>query len=249
MSEIVEVVEDRSVKFRSPIAIEGLPDVGLVGTIAGLHLIEQLGLTEVAHLESEEFPPVMVLHSGLLRDPVRIFGNESLLVLTSEVPLPIMALNSTARVVTKWFRSKGVKLIVSLSGIPVQERVDIQKPQVYGVANNRESLDLLKSRGLEVMEEGFVAGIYALLLKECTKMQMPAVALLSQAFLKYPDPGAAASVVEALNKLIGIKVDVTNLIEKGDEIRVKARDLMKQTEGPISDMQKPVEQGIPIMYR
>jgi uncharacterized protein len=249
MSEIVQLVEDRDVRYRSPIAIEGLPDVGLVGTIAGSHMVEQLGLSEVAHLESDAFPPVMVLHDGVLRDPVRIYGNENLLLLTSEIPLPIETLNSAARTITRWFKSKNVKLAVSLSGIPVRERVEIKTPNVYSVANNPDSRDFLKNRGIDVMEEGFIAGIYAVLLKESSKIQLPAVALLSQSFLKYPDPGAAASVIQALNKLIGVSVDVKNLLEKGDEIRVKARDLMKQAEGSIADMQKPVEQGIPIMYR
>jgi uncharacterized protein len=249
MTEIVEIVEDRQVKFRSPIAIEGLPDVGLVGTIAASHIIEQLRLQEVAHLESESFPPIMVLHDGILKDPIRLYGTESLLVLTSEVPLPVVTLHSAARVVSKWFTEKGVNLVVSLSGIPVQNRVDINKPSVYSVANGPESRDLLKKRGIKVMEEGFIAGIYALLLKEFAKNQLPAVAMLSQSFLKYPDPGAAASVISALNQLVGFKIEVKDLLEKGDEIRVKARDLMKQAEGTIIDMQKPVEQGIPIMYR
>ncbi len=249
MPEIVQIIEDRDVRFRSPIAVEGLPDVGLVGTIASSHMIEQLKLDEVAHLESEEFPPVMVLRDGILKDPVRIYGNENLLVLTSEIPLPIATLNPAARAIARWFKAKNVKMAVSLSGIPVQDRVDIKTPNVYSVANNAESLGFLKKQGIEVMEEGFIAGIYALLLKESSRVELPAVALLSQSFLKYPDPGAAASVIQALNKLIGVNVDVQSLLEKGDEIRVKARDLMKQAEGSIIDMQKPMEQGIPIMYR
>lgn len=249
MSELVEILEDEELSFRSPIAIEGLPDVGLVGTIAASHIVEQLDLKEVAHLESEKFPPIMVLHGGVLRDPVRIYGREDLLVLTSEVPLPITTIHSAARVLSRWFQEKGVRLEVSLSGIPMQERVDIQIPKVYSVANSRESRDILKSRGIEVMEEGFLAGVYALILKELTKVGLPGVALLSQSFLRYPDPGAAASVILALNKIAGFNIDVKGLLDKGDEIRVKARDLMKQAEGTISDMQKPIEQSIPIMYR
>ncbi len=249
MAEIVEIIEDEEHRFRSPVAIEGLPDIGLVGTIAASHIVEQFNLKEIAHLESEEFPPIMVLHKGVLRDPVRIYGNENLLVLTSEIPLPIATIQPAARVLSKWFQEKGVRLEISLSGIPVQDRVNIQTPKVYSVANSSESRDLLKKSGVEVMEEGFVAGIYALILKELTKIRLPAVALLSQAFLKYPDPGASASVIQSLNKVAGISIDVKTLLEKGDEIRVKARDLMKQAQGTISDMQKPVEQTIPIMYR
>lgn len=99
------------------------------------------------------------------------------------------------------------------------------------------------------MEEGFVAGIYALLLEECTERKIPAVALLAQAFLSYPDPGAAASALLTLGKILKVKFNVQPLHEKGDEIRLKARDLMKQAQGVISGMQKGSEQEIPLMYR
>jgi len=138
---------------------------------------------------------------------------------------------------------------VSLSGIPVQNRVDISQPKVYSIVNSTESKNKLKSMGIEVMEEGFIAGIYALILRELTRIRLPAIALLAESFLKYPDPGAAASVIESLNKIIGTKIAVKSLLEKGDEIKVKARDLMMQSQGVINDMQKPVEQSIPIMYR
>jgi uncharacterized protein len=249
MDEIVRLVEDKEYNFETPISIEGLPDVGLVGAIAASHIVEELELEEIAHLESEQFPPIMVIHKGMPKDPVRIYGNRNLIVLASEIPLPINTIAPAVRILSKWFRDKGVRMEVSLSGIPVQNRVDISQPKVYSVVNSIESKNKLKSMGIEVMEEGFIAGIYALILRELTRIKLPAIALLAESFLKYPDPGAAASVIESLNKIIGTKIAVKSLLEKGDEIKVKARDLMMQSQGVINDMQKPVEQSIPIMYR
>jgi len=245
----VKLVEDLQMSFKSPIAVEGLPDIGLVGTIAASHIIEQLNLKQVAHLESDEFPPVMVLHGGVIKNPVSIYGNDKLIVLTSEIPIPVITIYDTARVITRWFKDKGITLEVSLSGFPIQDRVNIIEPKVYAVANNKESKDILNKKEIEVMEEGFLSGAYALILKELIKYDLPAIALLSQSFLKYPDPAAAAAVILALNKIAGMDIGVKNLLEKGDEIRIKARDLMRQSEGTIGDMLKPVEQTIPIMYR
>jgi len=42
---------------------------------------------------------------------------------------------------------------------------------------------------------------------------------------------------------------VGELLEKGEEIKLKARDLMRQTALSAPEMQKGVEQDIPIMYR
>jgi len=191
----------------------------------------------------------MVLHKGVLEDPVRIYGNEKLAIVTSEIPLPVEVIRTTARVLASWLHEKGVELTVSISGIPTQNRLNIETPLVFGVANSRNASEILRSKGIEVMEEGFIAGVYALILKECKKIGMPAVALLAQSFLKYPDPGAAASALISLNKITGIDMDVKVLLEKADEIRIKARDLMRQAEGAIEGMKKPTEQAIPIMYR
>jgi len=106
MDEIVRLVEDKEYSFETPISIEGLPDVGLVGAIAASHIVEELELEEIAHLESEQFPPIMVIHKGMPKDPVRIYGNKNLIVLASEIPLPINTIAPTVKILSKWFRIK-----------------------------------------------------------------------------------------------------------------------------------------------
>ncbi|HID19656.1 MAG TPA: hypothetical protein EYP28_01765, partial [Methanophagales archaeon] len=76
-----------------------------------------------------------------------------------------------------------------------------------------------------------------------------AISLLAQCFPVYPDPGAAASAIESLEKFLKFGIDVGELLEKGEEIKLKARDLMRQTALSAPEMQKGVEQDMPIMYR
>jgi predicted ATP-grasp superfamily ATP-dependent carboligase len=131
MSEEMKIVERDGVKFSNPVVIEGLPDVGLVGTIAATHMVELLGLEQVAHFESNLFPPIMVMHKGVLTDPVRILGNEKLLVVTSEIAIPPVAIYPLASVLVDWLSAKGARLVVSLTGFPEQNRLDIDKPLVF----------------------------------------------------------------------------------------------------------------------
>lgn len=249
MEELVKIVDDVEFKANAPIAVDGLPDVGLVGTLAAFHIVEQLGLKQVAHFESDLFPPVMVLHKGVLLDPVRIYGDENLIVFTSEIPLPANTIHPVTRLLSKWYKEKDAHLGVSLSGIPTKNREKIDFPKIFGVSNNSEATSIMNKQKIEVMNEGFVAGVYALVLSELKKMEVPSIALLSQAFLKYPDPSAAASVIDVFNKIAGTNIDTKNLLLQGDEIKVNARDLMNQTQGNMGKMQKTVEQTIPIMYR
>jgi uncharacterized protein len=249
MSEEMKIVERDGVKFSNPVVIEGLPDVGLVGTIAATHMVELLGLEQVAHFESNLFPPIMVMHKGVLTDPVRILGNEKLLVVTSEIAIPPVAIYPLASVLVDWLSAKGARLVVSLTGFPEQNRLDIDRPLVFGVGNMEQSVNLLKEKGVEVMSEGFIAGIYALILKYCMVKKIPAITLMAQAFPNYPDPGAAAQVLQVLNNILGLNVSVDPLLEKADEIKIKARDLMMQTRSSLERVGKMSEQQIPLMYR
>ena len=64
MSEEVKIIETKKVPTGATL-IFAFPDVGLVGVIAASHLIDELGLTEVAYLDSNLLPPLIVLHEGL----------------------------------------------------------------------------------------------------------------------------------------------------------------------------------------
>jgi uncharacterized protein len=70
--------------------------------------------------------------------------------------------------------------------------------------------------------------------------------LLAQCFYNYPDPEAAAEVLKGLAGITGVKVDIAKLLEKGEEIRVKARDVMKRTQQEMSNMKKGQEYDIPM---
>jgi predicted ATP-grasp superfamily ATP-dependent carboligase len=69
---------------------------------------------------------------------------------------------------------------------------------------------------------------------------------MSQCFFNYPDPEASAEVLKGLANVTGIKVDVAKLIEKGEEIRLKARDVMQRTQQEMSKMKKTQELDLPM---
>jgi uncharacterized protein len=73
-----------------------------------------------------------------------------------------------------------------------------------------------------------------------------ALALLAQCFYNYPDPEAAAEVLKELAKITGVKVNVSKLLEKGEEIRLKSRDVMKRTQEEMSKMKKGQELDTPM---
>lgn len=247
----ITIKEYGNISLDNPVFVEGLPDVGLVGVITTSSLIDQLNMELYGHIESDLLPAIMVLHRAELLHPVRLYasGDGRIVLLTSEIALMPTSYYPLAYSLIDWAIRNKVSKVISVNGYPVPNRLDIKKPQVFGVGNGKDAVEFLRKHGVEVIEEGFIAGFYALLLRESKKYRIPGLALLGQSFPKYPDPGAAASVIDKLAEMLGIDIDVKPLLEKEDEIKLGLRDLMKQTEGAMRQSHKVIEEHLPAMYR
>jgi len=238
-------VEKKEIPANS-LMLHGLPDVGLVGLIATSHIIAQLKMEEIAYVDSELLPPVVVLHEGLPYAPLRVFGDSQLIASLGEAAIPVKAVQPIMRKLVEWGQSKKVRLMVSIGGIPVPDRQNIEKVQVYGAASSKELLKTLSDKGIEFLKGGFMVGPYALIMRYCAERNIPAIALLAQSFYNYPDPEAAAAAIREFSKLTGVAIDVTKLIEGGEEIRLRARDVMKRTTEELNRMKKTQEFDLPL---
>ncbi len=246
-TEEIRVIETSPIQ-KIDHCLVGFPDVGLVGLIAVNHVINALGLTESGYIESDLLPPVIVVHQGDPKAPIRIYSKNGLVIITSEIPIQPSIIPSLSRKIVEWTKTKGSQLLVTVSGIAVQDRLEIETPAVYGVASSPKTKDLLKKSDVNLLEEGFMVGIHASLLKDSAKSMVPAVILMAQSHSEYPDPGAAASIVTALNRLVNLNVDVKGLMEQAEEIRVRMRELMQRTSKSMRGMEKAQEQELPAMY-
>jgi uncharacterized protein len=242
--ETIKIVEKESIPSNA-IMLHGLPDVGLVGLIATSYMISELDLAEVAYVDTDLMPPVIVLHEGLPHIPLRIFGNNRLLAVISEIAIPANHVYAIMRAIIDWGQSKNVKMVLSIGGLPIENRQDLKEPKVFGAASNKELISLLQEKGLEILREGYMVGPQALTMRFCAEKEIPAIALLAQSYYNYPDPEAAAAAIQEVAKITDIKIDVTQLLQKGEEIRLRARDIMKRTQRELTDMKKSQEYDIP----
>jgi uncharacterized protein len=256
MNKTIEILETSDFKLEKPTFILGFPDVGLVGTIACYHLIEKLNLKEIAHIDSKKFPPVVVVHDSIPSSPIRIYGDEAknIGVVISEIPISADLIPLLSRALAEWFREKGALLVISLGGVPHPKRLEAEKLKVYGISSllEREKKTwkkTLNDSGVEPFHEGILVGIHGIMLRECTKQGVNSLYLMTESHYHYPDPEAAATVIEILNKILNLNVGVKELLEKGEEIKIKARDLMRRTQDEMKQMQKSQEHEIPMMYR
>lgn len=232
---------------KGPTIVSGLPDVGLVGLLAASHMISQLKLQEAGAIESDLLPPMIVLHNGLPKTPIRIFAGKSLVVIISETTIPMPLIRPLATGLVDWARGKGAKLMLSLGGMAVANRQDIDAPKVFAALSGKEMESRLRGTA-EVLEEGYIVGAYGLMLRKCAEASVPAITLLTQSYYNYPDPVAAAASLTAVNKILDLNVDVSDLLKNGEEIRLRSKDMMHRTHEEMLRMDKSHEYDLPPLY-
>lgn len=242
--KIVEVSPVKKLKY----CLIGLPDVGLVGLITVNHIIGAFNPSEVGHLESDSLPPVLVIHNGAPKSPIRIFVKNDVAILTSEIPIPQTAIPALSRKIVEWSKSKDVELLISVGGIGIPNRLEIETPEVYGVASSEPVKEVLTKSKILLLEEGFMVGPHAAILKDSIKNGLNNLVMMAQSHYKYPDPGAAAVTITAINKLLRLDINTKSLLDQAEDIRIKLRELMQRTNKQIESTQKTQEQELPPMY-
>jgi uncharacterized protein len=169
-----------------------------------------------------------------------------LIAIISEMPIEADAVQPITQALVNWVESKKAKITISIGGMPVPDRQNIKDPKVFAAASNTSTLKMLQEKGVEILKVGYMVGPQALVMRYCAEKNLPAVALLVQSFYNYPDPEAATVALKQLTNITGLKIDVSELLEKGEEIRLRARDIMKRTQNEMTRMKKSREYDLPL---
>ena len=237
------VLEYKPIELQKPsYAIISLPDTGLVGVISAWHITKALQLSEVGGLDSYTYlPPIVVVSNKFLRTPIRVFSGGNILIIYSEFIPVQQGLLQLSKILVNYMERKGVDYVLLPSGMPIQNRFEVENLKTYYIATTPKALELLKNMDIEPFENGFLAGPYALLLKEFTRARLNAILLLTESFLEFPDPEASAKNIDVISRIIGRHIDVKELLEQAELIRLRARDAMKNTLRGLAQMRKDVE--------
>ena len=78
MEEDIQIIEYKNIDLSNSVLIEAFPTVGLVSSIAGHFLVEQLNLEEIGTISSRYFMPAAVIHNGMPSPPVRIYASKKI---------------------------------------------------------------------------------------------------------------------------------------------------------------------------
>jgi len=249
---------DKIPKLKNPYLILAWPGMGEVASQAGRYLMEQLKAVEFASIPAEDFFYLTgsVVEKGLLSAPSlpqskfyywknsynKGGGRDLIIFLSSAQPDLANAQNYCERIikVAQYFK---VKTIIGFAAMP-QPIDHTQEPHVWFAASHKELLDNLKKYNFNLLNEGQISGMNGLFLGLAKERGLAGFCLLGEIPLytiQIKNPKASLAVLNALSKIIGIKIDFSKLTGQiqtmEDEIN-KFLDYLKigsSTSGPIGE--------------
>lgn len=231
--------EKKRVEQGSPL-IEGLPEIGLVGTIVSSYIASRYSGEAIGYIEISDLPPIVTVLDSKILEPCRMYrvsvDSRQLVLLYSDVPVPPRGMWGMANSITE-IAATVKSPIISVGGIPEPDRLDIERPKVYVLSNDEELLRMAESTNyVQRFENGYLTGVKAAILKSAAKRDVKVLLALVQSHMNYPDPGAAAEVIVFLNKLLGMSIPVEPLLEQAEQLKMQMRDLMRRTSSNLSRM-------------
>ncbi|MCL2156963.1 MAG: proteasome assembly chaperone family protein [Methanobrevibacter sp.] len=222
-----------SENIEDAIILEGSPGAGLIGNIVGWLLVDNLKMKEIGYIESKYFPPLAVLYKGLTLHPFRIYEGEGLVLFLSDFIVPQNVVFDMTNAIVDWMDKNNSKELITFNSAIVREKMN----PTAAVANSVESLEKLKNKDIPILQMGNLNGISGTLLTQTAMKNIPGTCILAETLTQYPDPRAAAEVVQSLNKLIDIELDYKPLIQEAENIESRLKKLAEEVK---KDPQPPI---------
>ena len=223
---MIEIKLFDEVNLKGFTLIEGFPGAGLVGPMAASYMIEKLGMKYIGYIESDLFPPIAAVHDGVPMHTARIYVDvkNKLVVTLSEFTIPQSVIYQLANELLSFIRKNGIKGIISIGGMPSQKQSD----SAFVISSDPDISKNAIKQGLKPVREGVIAGVSALLITNAKDLEIPTTNLLVEVNPVLMDPKYAETAIEGLQKLIGLKIDLSELEDEAKEVESRVRDMLKK---------------------
>jgi len=249
-------------KLKNPILIEGLPGVGNIGRVAAGYLISELKAKKFAHLYSEHFFPFVMLHNNyeirLLKNEFYYWkakkkGQRDLILLIGDCQsLSPNGHYDVIENILDFAQKMGVKDIITIGGLATGDVEE--KPKVLGSVTEKGMIKKYKGTGIEFTageKVGYIVGAAGLLLGLGAERGMKGLCILGETsgFPIVTDPKAAEVVLNAIKKILNIKLDMSKLdkrvkemerfIKRVESLQKKAiMQIAKEEKAPVSEKEQ-----------
>ena len=217
-----QVYEIKKTVLKSPIIFAGFVGAGLVGPLSVGYMIDKLKMKEIAYLRSRHLPPSTVFMQGRLRHPFRLYSNSdgSICAIICEITLRAEGLYDVVSTILDWAEKNGSHEIVVLDGVASATHDD----KAFCAAED-DLCRVMEDNDIKMIPQGFITGVAGGILNECLVRRIQGVTLLVKANDKGPDPLAAATLVDAVNRAYGMSIDTSGLRKEKKRIGADFKEL------------------------
>jgi uncharacterized protein (TIGR00162 family) len=211
-------------RLNNPILIEGLPGIGFIANIATLHLIHELKAKRFAEIHCAAFQDLAVTtENGGTRSPVNELyhcrgsaGRDFIIWYGNTQALTTFGQYELCGRVLDMAQDLGCKLLITLGGFRQEQARN--PPQLYCAATDRETLEPILELGAKPMV-GQIFGIAGLLVGLGKVRGVKGFSLLVETLGTNPDVEGTRHALIALNRYLGVSVDLSRLGVAGEETK------------------------------
>lgn len=241
-------------KLKDPVLVEGLPGMGNVGKVSAEYLADALKAVPFAELYSDNYPyHVFVNEDDSVELPKNVFyywkakrkGQRDLIILTGDVQsMNPQGHYEIANEILDFVERFKVKEILTIGGFAVPRAPKV--PKVIGAVSDPKLKKRYGKFGISFeagQRVGIIIGASGLLLGLAKVRDIPGICLIGETVGRsmFTDARAAKSVLESLCKILGIKIDMSDITRRSIELEramAKAEEIEKSV---LEKMQKSDE--------
>jgi Archaeal enzymes of ATP-grasp superfamily len=206
--------------------ITAFQTAGYISILAARFLEEKGVVKDVGGIDIDELAQFAVVKDGNLLSPIRILEGKEFTMITSQIPLPLKAINELADKIMLIYKERKADQIIALDGLAIDEAKD--KSEVYFASTYNEK----EIKNCKKLPEGAMMGFNSYFAHKARKSKIPFIVLMAETHAEIPDGIAAAALISVLEGILGIQVDTSELISE-----------YKKTLGQINNLLKRVSQA------
>lgn len=236
----------KDIKLKGYSFIEGFPGAGLVGPMTISYMVDKLKMKYAGYVEGDNFPPLISIHKRQPVPPIRVYYSEEYKIVTifAEFAITLDLVSELSDTVYKFICDNGISGIYSIGGIPMQ--MDTNTP--FAVTSNAATAKKAASAGLKPIEEGVATGISALLIIKAAMGNLNEINIMIPVKQNIVDPGYAETAIQSLNKLLNLKIDVTDLDKEAKAVQAKIKEIINKHKESHENYKNAIDNTGPSMY-
>ncbi|MDX1441677.1 MAG: PAC2 family protein [Nitrosopumilaceae archaeon] len=235
--------------FKENILLIGFPSNGLVGTFTISYLVHKLDMKQIGEIDHPDLPPTLFVEDGEILPPIRIYKKNNIFVIMSDLPFDPFVAYNFAESILDYCKKNKINKIMIVSGMESVNR-DPKSPKIYGLVTHKKLEKILYDNRISKFLSGSIFGTDASMISVFRKSKIPALILYAECHPFFPDPEASIVAITTTAKILGVKVDTTDIQKKIEWLRIQHRNLMDETIRSLQLQQQEKKPGrAPQIYR